>query len=97
MLEAIEIIEDDWTPLNLSPKGEVQLGRRGLYGSIGGTRSELETMALLWVLNLADGRHTLLDMAERSGLRFRILAKAALQLRDVGLLKEAGGEGDRRL
>jgi hypothetical protein len=27
-------------------------------------------MALLWVLNLADGRHSLLDMGERAGVPF---------------------------
>jgi aminopeptidase-like protein len=90
ILQAIEIVEDDWTPLNLSPKGELQLGRRGLYGSIGGTRSEESTMALLWVLNLADGRHSLLAMAERSGIRFRVLAEAARRLREAGLVADAG-------
>jgi aminopeptidase-like protein len=90
ILQAIEIVEDDWTPLNLSPKGELQLGRRGLYGSIGGTRSEEATMALLWVLNLADGRHSLLAMAERSGISFRVLAEAARRLRESGLVADAG-------
>ena len=34
-------------------------------------------MALLWVLNLADGHHSLLDMAEVSGLGVRELMGAA--------------------
>ncbi len=43
-------------------------------------------MTMLWVLNLADGDHSLLDMAERAGLPFAQLADAAERLRDAGLL-----------
>ena len=32
----------------------------------------LGELALLWVLNLSDGRHSLLDIAERSGLEFGV-------------------------
>jgi aminopeptidase-like protein len=46
-------------------------------------------MAMLWVLNLSDGQHSLLDIAERSGLRFAEVGRAAEVLRDHGLLKEA--------
>lgn len=86
VLAAIDILEGDCTPLNLSPKGEPQLGRRGLYGSIGGTGSGPGVMAMLWVLNLSDGRHSLLDMAERSGLEFQSMLDAARVLADAGLL-----------
>lgn len=89
ILQAIEIVEDDWLPLNLLPKGEPQLGRRGLYGSVGGAANGVDTMAVLWVLNLADGRHSLLDMAARSGLAFRTLMEAARRLQGAGLLAEA--------
>ncbi|MER9952254.1 DUF4910 domain-containing protein [Mesorhizobium sp. M0047] len=90
LMDVIEIVEADWTPLNLFPKGEPQLGTRGLYAALGGQRSSGATsMALLWVLNLADGRHSLLAMAERSGLPFRELAAAAGLLLDHGLLADA--------
>jgi hypothetical protein len=64
----------------------VQRGR-GLYGAIGG-RSDAEQfqMALLWVLNQSDGLHSLLDVAERSGLVFGLLADAAASLAEAGLL-----------
>ena len=90
IMDVIDILETDWTPLNLSPKGEPQLGRRGLYSATGGhkTTSDL-TMAYLWVLNLADGGNTLLDIACRSGLPFRDISYAATRLRDCGLLGEA--------
>lgn len=90
LTEVIDIVEGDWTPLNLCPKGEPQLGKRGLYAALGGqTSSGATSMSLLWVLNLADGRHSLLSMAERSGLPFRELAAAARLLSDHGLLAEA--------
>ena len=86
ILEAVEIIEADHYPVNLSPMGEPQLGRRGLYSSLGGGAQVVDIDAIRWVLNLADGRNSLLDIAERSGLRFSALAAAAERLRDVGLL-----------
>jgi aminopeptidase-like protein len=89
VMQAIEIAERNWVPLNTSPKGEPQLGRRGLYGKTGGdSRAAQEAMAMLWVLNLADGSASLLDMAERSKLPFATLASAADRLRDAGLLIE---------
>ena len=47
------------TYTNLSPYGEPQLGRRGLYRGLGGGSSE--EMALLWVLSLSDGTNSLLE------------------------------------
>jgi aminopeptidase-like protein len=62
------------------------LGRRGLYRSTGGAGIGDENLARLWVLNLADGSHTLLDVAERSGLSFALLADCAEELARHGLL-----------
>ncbi|WP_245655994.1 DUF4910 domain-containing protein [Microtetraspora fusca] len=86
---AVEVLERNRRYRNLSPYGEPQLGRRGLYGSLGG-RSDAESrqMAMLWVLNLSDGDHDLLDIAERSGLPFAAVADAADALRGAGLVKE---------
>ncbi|MGF7004716.1 DUF4910 domain-containing protein [Aminobacter sp. BE322] len=90
VMEAIEIVEGDWTPLSLCPQGEPQLGRRGLYAALGGDKATgLSAMGLLWVLNLADGENSLLAMAERSGLAFGELAAAAELLRTHGLVKDA--------
>lgn len=90
IMEAIDILELNWTPLNLFPKGEPQLGRRGLYSALGGDKSAGETaMAYLWVLNLADGQHSLLDIAERSGMAFSDIVRAAQLLRENDLLAEA--------
>jgi aminopeptidase-like protein len=43
---------------------------------------------MLWVLNLSDGEHSLLDVAERADLPFDSVAAAAAALVDAGLIKE---------
>lgn len=77
--------------LNCNPKCEPQLGKRGLYRATGGTQPADFEHALLWVLNQSDGRHSLLDIAERSGLEFDILIDAADALLAVDLLKVIAG------
>ena len=73
---------------NLEPFGEPQLGRRGLYGGLGGAgRKEFE-LAMLWVLNQSDGEHSLGDIAARSGLPPGLVGEAADALREAGLLEE---------
>lgn len=75
--------------LNLFPKGEPQLGKRGLYASIGGsTDPQGFQMALLWVLNLSDGEHDLLEIAQRSGLDLALIEAAVVALLKAGLLRE---------
>src|SRR5438132_4304388 len=87
-LEVFEVPEGHRTYLNLSPKGEPQLGKRGLYGSIGGqTHAVASQMALLWLLSLSDGSHSLLDIAERSRLPFNDVHRAARTLEAAGLLR----------
>jgi aminopeptidase-like protein len=86
----IEIAETNFTPLNLSPKGEPQLGRRGLYSASGGDKDgPMRAMAYLWVLNQADGTRTLLDIAERAGMPYHVLLAAARALTRVDLLADA--------
>lgn len=83
----VAVIEGDGIYRSRNPKGEPQLGRRGLYAAMGGQRSAgCDQMALLWVLNLADGRHSLLDMAERAGISFAAIRAAADALLAAQLL-----------
>jgi aminopeptidase-like protein len=85
----LRIVEEERTLVNLSPKCEPQLGKRGLYGSVGGAVGGREReLALLWVLNFSDGAHSLLDIAERSGLPFAVIDGAARDLERHGLVKE---------
>ncbi|MDQ3671852.1 MAG: DUF4910 domain-containing protein [Actinomycetota bacterium] len=88
----LDVLERDRRYVNLSPKGEPQLGKRGLYRGVGGPDPGAEQLALLWVLNQSDGSHTLLDVAERSGLPFPQIQLAAELLREGGLLADAERE-----
>ena len=86
--EIVATLEGNARFMNTKPKGEPQLGRRGLYRAIGGDvdRKAVE-MGLLWVLNLSDGRHDLLAIAERSGLPFAAVRSAADALLEHDLLE----------
>jgi aminopeptidase-like protein len=83
------VLENNKTYENQNPKCEPQLGKRGLYRAIGGQLDAgAREMAMLWVLNLSDGSHSLLDIAERSGLDFDAIEFSARALQEHGLLKE---------
>lgn len=87
VVETLDVVENDAVWLNMAPKCEPQLGRRGLYGAIGGDRYAASTnMAMLWILNLSDGSHSLLDIAERANIPFTVIRTASRRLRDAGLL-----------
>jgi aminopeptidase-like protein len=89
-LEVFEVLEGNLTYVNLAPKCEPQLGKRGLYGPVGGSSHAVGSqMAMLWVLNLSDGTRSLLDVAERSRLPFAEVRAAAGALASAGLLASA--------
>jgi aminopeptidase-like protein len=86
-LSVLNILENNKRYLNQNPKGEPQLGKRGLYRTMGGNVDSKEAeFAMFWVLNLSDGRHSLLDIAERSKLTFPAVCAAAHALEKAGLL-----------
>ena len=87
--ETIDLIENDAIYYNTIPKCEPQLGKRGLYGAIGGHKdAAAANMAMLWILNLSDGTNSLLDIAERAQLPFAIVRSTAEILKAQGLLTE---------
>jgi aminopeptidase-like protein len=84
----VGILERDRVVHSLAPMGEPQLGRRGLYAPVGGgTGRAPDQLSMLWVLNQADGRRSLVDIAMRSGLPFAAIADAADTLAAAGLLE----------
>jgi aminopeptidase-like protein len=88
--DAMDVLQHNGTYVNTNPFCEVQLGRRGLYRAVGGQAGEqISELALLWILNLSDGRHSLLDIAERSGYPFKLIRDGATVLMQHGLLKES--------
>jgi aminopeptidase-like protein len=92
----LDVLENNRRFLNRNPYGEPQLGRRNLYPPAGGGPLAAELPARLWVLNLSDARHSLLDIAERSGIPFPEIRNAAEILCQCGMLVEVadGGKED---
>lgn len=89
-LSVINVLENNRTYLNTTPKCEPQLGKRGLYGSVGGQSDKIiDQMAILWVLNYSDGTHSLLDIAEKSGMEFCLISDAAYALLEKRLIVES--------
>lgn len=87
--EAVAILDGNRTYVNLSPYGEPQLGRRGLYESLGGRSDAHDAqLAMLWVLNMSDGTNDLLAIADRARLPFSAVAAAGDALHAAGLLKD---------
>lgn len=91
--EIVAVLEGNAAYVNTQPRGEPQLGRRGLYRAMGGPGAS--EMAMLWVLNQSDGCHTLLEIAERAALPFAQVRAAADLLLAHDLLVPSGREGER--
>lgn len=89
LIRICESLEAGYTPafVNRSPHGEPRLGKHGLYHAFG-SRSDAQQLqtAMLWILNLSDGRHSLADIAYRSGLTDSLLEQAASLLESHHLL-----------
>jgi aminopeptidase-like protein len=91
VIEAIlDLLDSNRTYRRVDGRGEPQLGRRGLYRAIAGQRDAggATQMDLLWFLNLADGNHSLLDMALRADVPFARLEAAARLALEASLVQE---------
>lgn len=85
----VEALEANRVWRNTVARGEPQLGRRGLYPTLGSQKNTgQKTKATLWLLNLADGSRDLLSIAEQSGQPIKMLIQLAEELRQAGLLVE---------
>ena len=86
----LDLLDANWTYVRTDGRGEPQLGRRGLYRAIAGQKEAggASQMDLLWLLNLADGNYSLLEMAERAGIPFGRLQKAVRLALDADLIRE---------
>lgn len=92
----VELLEANEYYVNRNPKGEPRLGKRGLYGALGGAGPAAQEEAMLWVLNQSDGEHSLLHISQRSGLAFASVRAAAQALLRARLLRAAGSRPVRR-
>jgi aminopeptidase-like protein len=88
-LEIIEIIEKNDKYVNTMPFCEPQLGKRGLYPTLG-SQKEMQSvvMAMMWILNLADGESDLIDISNRSKISLKELIPVVDMLIKNGLLKK---------
>lgn len=85
--QIVEALESDVRYVNLLPKGEPRLGKRGLYGGTGGGSPAERERAFLWLLNQSDGRTPVFDVAMKSGLPATLLRDCAAELERAGLLE----------
>ena len=87
VMDAVLAIDGETRYINTQPHGEPQLGRRGLYGAVGGAvNSKSAEMALLWLLAYSDGEHSVADVARMSKLPIESLETAAEALIAAELL-----------
>jgi aminopeptidase-like protein len=82
----LDVLEGNRRYRNESPYCEPQLGKRNLYRPTGGGDIGIENLARLWALNLSDGQHSVLDIAERAGIPFATVCDAVELLSQHGLL-----------
>jgi aminopeptidase-like protein len=90
----LNVLESNKYYVSQTPKCEPQLGKRGLYQALGGGKTHEAQLSMLWVLNLSDGTHDLLDIAEKSRQPFGLVRQAAEVLLKHKLIAEkplAGG------
>jgi len=84
----IFILENNKKYINLNPKCEPQLGKRGLYRQLGSQKnSEEKELAMFWILNQSDGKNSLLDIAIKSKLDFYLIKQVSDELLEHDLLK----------
>ena len=91
-LSVADILDNNIAYINQYPNCEPQLGKRGIYKIINGQdlqETELKKMAVLWCLNLSDGNHSLLDIADKAKIPFETIKHIAASLEDSGLLKRS--------
>ena len=86
----LDLLDANRTYVRTDGRGEPQLGRRGLYRAIAGQKEAggASQMDLLWVLNLADGKYSLLEMADRADIPFGRIQKAVRLALDAELIRE---------
>jgi aminopeptidase-like protein len=88
IMDIFKVLEKDKKFINMFPKGEPQLGKRGLFKKIGGqSETKKFQMALLWILSFSDGKHSLVDISIKSGIRFDTLELAVQELLKTNLIK----------
>lgn len=89
-LEVIDVIEKNDKYLNSMPYCEPQLGKRGLYPTLGSQKgTDEQVKAMMWILNLSDGTNDLITIAEKSNVPVKLLFPIVDKLIENGILRKA--------
>ncbi len=88
-LEIIELIEKNEKYINTMPYGEPQLGKRGLYPTLGSQKKNYGFVIKIirWILNMADGENDLITISEKSKIDIKDLLPVINKLIEKGILK----------
>lgn len=87
-LEVIELIERNERYINKMPYCEPQLGKRGLYPTLGSQKGTQDFIkAMMWILNLADGSNDLITISEKSKINIKNLIPVIDKLIENGILE----------
>jgi len=87
-LDAIELIEKNEKYINKMPYCEPQLGKRGLYPTLGSQKGTQDFVkAMMWILNLADGTNDLITISEKSKISVKDLFPVIDKLIENGILE----------
>lgn len=86
-LDIVQLLEYNQKYINKMPFCEPQLGKRGLYPTLGSQKhTESLIRSMMWILNLSDGEQDLIDISNRSGIPVRDLYDVVDKLLEHDLL-----------
>jgi len=86
-IEIINVLENNFYYLNTIPNCEPQLGKRGLYPTLGSQKGTTAFVdAMMWILNLADGTNDLISFSEKSKSSVQELIPVVNKLIENGLV-----------
>ena len=85
--QIIRVLDMNATYKNIMPYGEPQLGKRGLYPTLGTKGTAAETSAIMWLLSSSGGDTDLLAIADKSGHQMDLLSSVAQKCLNAGLLE----------
>ena len=86
-LRYVKMLEQNSKYINLFPKCEPQMGKRGIYRKTGGQKiNTTNQTAMKWILNYSDGQHDLFQISGKSRLSLDTIYKAAKMLEEQKLI-----------
>lgn len=85
-LDVFKVIEYNNRYINTMPYCEPQLGKRGLYPTMGEKGIKKIIEGTMWLLNQSDGNNDLIDIANKSNVNYNVLIENIDKLLENGIL-----------